>query len=413
MSHERIVITGMGAVSPLGLTADQSWQGAINAVSGVGPITLFDASNFLVQIACEVKGFQPEKSLPAKEARRRDRYELLAAAATQEALRQSGLEITEENSGRIGVLIASAIGGLTSLEDGILTVHNEGPRKVSPFLIPMLMSNGASGLTAIDYGIRGPCYSIASACASGIDGIGTAWMLLRSGAVDVAITGAAESTVSAIGVACFDRLGAMSRRNQDYSMTPQPFDRHRDGLVMGEGAAVLVMERESHARQRRAPILAELAGYAATADAFHITAPAEDGAGGAQAMRLAMQAAGVNPDEVDYINAHGTATPLNDLSETLAIKAAFGNLAYNIPVSSTKSMTGHMMGATGALETMFCVQAVRHGVIPPTAHYQTPDPQCDLDYVPNQARQKRVRVAMNNAFGFGGHNAVLVVKAYA
>jgi 3-oxoacyl-[acyl-carrier-protein] synthase II len=276
-----------------------------------------------------------------------------------------------------------------------------------------LMSNGASGLAAIDYGIHGPCFSVASACASGVDGIGIAWMLLRAGVIDAALAGAAEATISEVGVACFDRLGAMSRRNQDFSCTPQPFDLNRDGLVMGEGAAVLVLERESHARQRGALILAELAGYAATADAFHITAPSEDGAGGAQAMRLALSAAGVNREDVDYINAHGTATPLNDLSETLAIKATFGELAYNIPVSSTKSMTGHIMGATGALETVFCVQAVREGLLPPTIHYQTPDPKCDLDVVPNHARQKKVRVAMNNAFGFGGHNAVLVVREFS
>jgi 3-oxoacyl-[acyl-carrier-protein] synthase II len=387
---ERIVITGMGAISPLGLNVAESWQSAVNGVSGVGPTTLFDASDFLVQIACEVKGFQPENYLPAKEVRRRDRYQQFAAAAVQEAMQQSSLEITEANAGRIGVIISSAIGGISSMQEAILTVHNEGPRRVSPFVIPMLMSN-----------------------ASGVAGIGIAWMLLRAGVIDAALAGAAEATISEVGVACFDRLGAMSRRNQDFSCTPQPFDLNRDGLVMGEGAAVLVLERESHARQRGALILAELAGYAATADAFHITAPSEDGAGGAQAMRLALSAAGVNREDVDYINAHGTATPLNDLSETLAIKATFGELAYNIPVSSTKSMTGHIMGATGALETVFCVQAVREGLLPPTIHYQTPDPKCDLDVVPNHARQKKVRVAMNNAFGFGGHNAVLVVREFS
>ena len=410
--EDRIVITGMGAVSPLGLTVAESWNNAVQGVSGVGPITLFDASAFLVQIACEVKDFQAEHYLPAKEVRRRDRFEQLAAAAAQEALQQSGLEITDANAARIGVVIASAIGGISSLQDAIIGVHEEGPRRVSPFTIPMLMTNGAAGMLAIDYGIKGPCFSVASACASGIDAIGTAWMLLKSGMVDVAITGASEAPVTAVGVACFDRLGAMSRRSQDYSATPQPFDLNRDGLVMGEGAAVLVMERESHARQRGTAILAELAGYAATADAFHITAPADDGSGGARAMLQAMAAAGVNPQEVGYINAHGTATVLNDLSETQAIKSAFKDFAYNIPVSSTKSMTGHMMGATGALETVFCVQALREGLLPPTIHYQTPDPKCDLDYVPNQARQKQVNVAMNNAFGFGGHNAVLVVRAY-
>jgi 3-oxoacyl-(acyl-carrier-protein) synthase len=310
----------------------------------------------------------------------------------------------------VGVVISSAIGGIASTQENIRTLDNDGPRRVSPFMIPMLMSNGAAGLAAIDYGFQGPCLSVVSACASGIDGLGIAWLLLRAGLIDVVVAGASESTITEIGLAAFDRIGAMSRHNDDYAMTPAPFDLNRDGLVMGEGAAVLVLERESHARRRGAPALAELAGYAATADAFHITAPSEDGAGGAQAIRQALQAAGVNPEDVGYISAHGTATELNDVSETKAVKAAFGEHAYHIPISSTKSMTGHMMGATGALETIFCVQAVRESCLPPTIHYQTPDPRCDLDYVPNQARQAPINVAVNNAFGCGGHNAVLVVK---
>jgi 3-oxoacyl-[acyl-carrier-protein] synthase II len=308
------------------------------------------------------------------------------------------------------VIVSSAVGGLSSLQDTILTVAHNGPRRVSPFAIPMLMSNGGAGIISIDNGYRGPSFSVASACASGADGIGMAWLMLRAGVIDAAVAGASETTISTVGVAAFDRLGAMSRRND--SSAPAPFDRERDGLVMGEGAAMLVLERESRARARRAEILAELAGYAATADAYHVTAPAEDGLGGAQAMRLAMQAAQVNPQEVDYINAHGTATPLNDLAETRAIKAAFGDIAYNIPVSSTKSMTGHMMGATGALEAIFCVQAIREQVIPPTINYRTPDPECDLDFVPNQSRPQAVHTAISNAFGFGGHNAVLVIRKY-
>jgi len=409
---ERVVVTGLGAVSPLGLSADESWKSAIQGVSGVGPITLFDAGDFLVQIACEVKGFRPEAFMDAREARRRDRFEQFAAAAAKEALEQAGLPDERSDPRRIGVIISSSIGGLKSLQDGIFALKADGPRRVTPFLIPMIMPNGASGLVAIDYGFKGPCYSIASACASGADGIGSAWMMLRAGMIDVAVCGASDTTISQIGVAAFDRVGAMSRRNDDYSSTPQPFDKNRDGLVMGEGGAVLVLETESHARTRGAHILAELAGYAATADAFHVTAPAEDGAGGAQAMLLAAKSAGVNVDEVDYINAHGTATPLNDLSETRAIKTAFGERAYNIPISSTKSMTGHMMGATGALEALFCVMAVSQNVIPPTIHYETPDEECDLDYVPNQARQIQVRVALSNSFGFGGHNSVLVIQKY-
>jgi beta-ketoacyl-acyl-carrier-protein synthase II len=409
---ERVVITGVGAVSPLGLTVSESWENAVKGMSGVGQITQFDTSGFFVNIACEVKGFQPEKYMEVREARRRDRFVQFAAAAAQEALAQSGLTITESNAGRTGVIVSSSIGGLRTLQEGVLTIHEEGPRRVSPFLIPMLMANGAAGMIAIDYGIKGPCFSVASACASGADGIGTAWQLIRAGVIDAALSGGSEATITQIGVGAFDRLGAMSRRNEDYSMTPQPFDKNRDGLVMGEGCGILVLEAESHARARGAEILAELAGYAATADAFHVTAPSEDGVGGAMAMRQAMQAAGINLEDVDYINAHGTATPLNDLSETRAIKAAFGDMAYNIPVSSTKSMTGHMMGATGALEAIFCVQAIRTQTIPPTIHYQTPDPECDLDYVPNQARGLDVNVALSNAFGFGGHNAVLVVKKY-
>ena len=409
---ERIVITGMGTVNPLGLTVEESWRNAVNGVSGVGPITLFDSSPLNVHFAAEVKNFQPENYMDPKEARRRDRFEQTGVAAAKDAIENSGLEITEANSGRIGVLVSSAIGGIKSLQDAVITNHTEGPRRVSPFLIPMLMPNGASGMIAIDFQIKGPCFSVASACASGSDGIGTAWLMLKAGMIDAAVAGASEMTICSTGVAAFDRVGAMSRRNDNYSMAPQPFDKNRDGLVMGEGAAVLVLETESHAKKRGATILAELAGYGATADAFHVTAPHETGAGGAAAMRMALDSAGANMDELGYINAHGTGTSLNDQSETRAIKAAFAEKAYQIPVSSTKSMTGHMMGATGALEAIFCVQVVREGILPPTIHYETPDPECDLDYIPNQAREKKVDLAISNAFGFGGHNAVLAIRRY-
>jgi 3-oxoacyl-[acyl-carrier-protein] synthase II len=407
---EKVVITGLGAVTPLGLSAQESWENAVKGVSGVGPITLFDASGYQVQIACEVKNFHPEDFMPAREARRRDRFEQLASAAAGQAIQQAGIAVDESEADRVGVIVSSAVGGLSSLQDTILTVAHEGPRRVSPFAIPMLMSNGGAGIISIDNGFRGPSFSVASACASGADGIGMAWMMLRAGVIDIAVAGASETTISTVGVASFDRLGAMSRRNN--SSTPAPFDRDRDGLVMGEGAAVLVLERESTALQRGADILAELAGYAASADAFHVTAPAENGVGGALAMRKALQAAGVDPHEVGYINAHGTATPLNDLAETRSIKAAFGDFAYNIPVSSTKSMTGHMMGATGALEAIFCVKAIRESTIPPTINYNTPDPECDLEYVPNEARSAAIHIAISNAFGFGGHNAVLVLRKY-
>jgi 3-oxoacyl-[acyl-carrier-protein] synthase II len=276
-----------------------------------------------------------------------------------------------------------------------------------------MMPNGAAGNLSILYGARGPSYCVATACASGTDAIGTAWMMLRAGIIDAALAGASESTICNLGVVAFDRLGALSRRNDDYSMTPQPFDKERDGLVMAEGSSVLILETESHARARGAEILGEIAGHAATADAYHITAPAEDGSGGALAMKNALKIAGVNQEEVGYINAHGTATPLNDVMETKAIKSAFGQIAYQIPISSTKSMTGHMMGATGALEAVFCIKAIQDKVIPPTMHYQTPDPECDLDYVPNAPREKKIEVALSNSFGFGGHNAVVVIRKYS
>ncbi|NWF63254.1 MAG: beta-ketoacyl-ACP synthase II [Chloroflexi bacterium] len=412
--QDRIVITGMGTVNPLGLSVSESWANVIAGKSGVGPITLFDsrAAKLHVHIAAEVKNFKPENYMDAREARRRDRFEQFAVTASKEAIERSGLQVTEANAGRIGVIISSAIGGLHSLQEAILTNYTEGPRKVSPFLIPMLMANGGAGMTAIEFGIKGPCFSVASACASGAYGIGTALMMLRTGMIDAAVTGAAETTITTTGVAAFDRVGAMSRKNDDYSMTPQPFDKNRDGLVMGEGAAVIVLERESDAKKRGANILAELAGYGATADAFHVTAPHEHGAGGAAAIRMALESARANVDEVGYINAHGTGTALNDQAETRAIKTALGDLAYKVPISSTKSMTGHMMGATGALEVLFCVQAIREGILPPTIHYETPDPECDLDYIPNKAREAKVSLALSNAFGFGGHNAVLAIRKY-
>lgn len=407
---ERIVITGMGAITPLGHSVEQTWERLVDGISGVAPITRFDTNELQVKIACEVKDFHPEEHMERAEARRRDRYQQFGTVAAREAILQSGLLDGNQDPTRVGVILASSVGGLESLSDNIRILLTQGARRVSPFVIPMLMPNGAAGLTSIDYGFKGPSLSIGSACASGSDAIGVAWYLLQAGAIDVAITGAAEAILTPVALAAFDRVGALSRRNEDYSMTPQPFDKNRDGLVIGEGSAVLVMERENHARERGVEMLAELAGYAATADAFHITAPSQDGSGGAQAIRLVMQSASIQPGEVGYISAHGTATELNDMSETRAIKAAFGDIAYNIPVSSTKSMTGHMMGATGALEAIICVKVIREGILPPTIHYETPDPLCDLDYVPNQARHKTVHVAISNAFGFGGHNAVLAVR---
>jgi 3-oxoacyl-[acyl-carrier-protein] synthase II len=410
---QRVVVTGIGAVSPLGNTAEASWKGALEGVSGVGPITHFDSTDLLVHIACEVKNLDLEGYVEAKEVRRRDRFEVLAAVAAQQALRHSGLEITPESAGRVAVIISSAVGGIATVETAVETIASEGARRLSPFMIPMFMANGAAGSIAIDTGAKGPSFSVASACASGADGIGQAWMLIRTGVVDAALAGGTEATITKVGVGSFDRLGALSRRNDDYSMTPQPFDKNRDGLVMGEGAAVLILESLEAAKTRGAAILGELVGYASTADAFHITAPSEDGEGGAAAISGALAVAGLNPQDVDYINAHGTGTQLNDLSETRAIKRALGDHAYKVPVSSTKSMTGHMMGAPGALEAVFCVQAIRDNAVPPTIHLNEPDPDCDLDYVPNQARQWPVAVAASNAFGFGGHNAVLVFRSFS
>jgi 3-oxoacyl-[acyl-carrier-protein] synthase II len=408
---ERIVITGMGTINPLAHTVKQTWEKAVNGISGVGPITLFDASEWNVKIASEVKDFNPDLYMDFKEARRRDRFEQLAVASMKEALDSSGLEINEQTTHRIGVIVSSAIGGLRSMQDNIYTLKDQGFRKVSPFSIAMMMPNGAAGLIGIDYGIRGPSFSVASACASGSDGIGVAWMMLRSGMIDAAIAGGSEATVTPVGIGAFDRATAITR-NPDWSSNPRPFDKNRDGLVMGEGAALLVLETERHAKARGANILAELAGWSSNSDGFHVTSPREDGSGGGLAMKNALEVARINKDEVGYINAHGTATVMNDAAETISIKYTFGEDAYNIPISSTKSMTGHMMGATGALEAIFLVQAIREGILPPTIHYETPDPACDLDYIPNNAREKDVRVAVSNAFGFGGHNAVLVVKKY-
>lgn len=409
--HEKIVVTGMGAISAVGNTIKENWENISEGVSGVGPITAFDPKDFSVKVACQVKDFNADGQLSARDVRRRDRYQQFAAVATQEALNHSELEITEENAGRIGVVLSSSIGGLISIEQNILKISKEGPRKASPFLIPRLMSNGAAGLVGIDHGPKGPAFSISSACASGQDSIGIAWMMLRSGVLDVIITGASDAVVTSVAVAGFDRVGALSRRSVG-EKTPRPFDKDRDGLVIGEGCGVLILERESFARERGAQILAELAGYAATADAYHITAPAENGEGGSRAMQLAMEAAKVNHGDIGYINAHGTATQMNDKAETDALKSVFGEMAYEIPISSTKSMTGHMMGATGALELIYCILALKNSILPPTINYHTPDPDCDLDYIPNEARDKKITVAMSNAFGFGGHNSVLIVRSY-
>ncbi len=406
----RVVVTGIGAVSPLGLTAEESWQSALKGQTGVGPVTLFDASNFPVKLAAEVKNFEPEKYLDRKEVRRQDRFELLAAVAALEAIQQSGASFdTEEGSLRTGVAISSGVGGLQTIIEQVLILDKEGPRKLSPFAIPRLMSNGAAGLVSILHGLRGPSFSVASACASSSDGIGIALQMLRAGMADTMIGGGSEAGVSNLGLGSFHRIGAYSER---LDCTPAPFSADRDGLIMGEGAAILILETLEHAKRRAAPILAELVGYGASADAFHVTAPTEDGSGSSIAIRRALDDARLNAEDIDYINAHGTGTPLNDTAETNALKGALGEQAYRIPISSTKSMTGHMMGATGALEAVFSIHAIRDNAVPPTINYTERDPACDLDYIPNQARELPVRVVMSNSFGFGGHNSVLIFKEF-
>ncbi len=408
-NHKRVVVTGYGAVSPLGKTAKDSWNTLISGESGVGPITLFDTSEYPVHTAAEVKDFEPTNYVEHREARRYDRHQLLALAAAVEAMEHSGLEITDANRQRIGVVISSGVGGLDTLYDQAVVLKLQGPRRMSPFGIPRIMTNGSAALVSIRFGMTGPSFCVTSACASANDGIGNAMRLLRAGVSDAIVAGGTEAGINAFGICSFDRIGTYSHREHN---TPSPFSADRDGLIMGEGAAVLVLETEEHAKARGAEIYGEIAGYGATADANHITAPCEDGSGSAMAIQLALEDARIDPTEVDYVNAHGTGTELNDAAETRAIKSVFGNHAYQMPVSSTKSMTGHMLGATGALEAIFCMQAIKNNIAPPTINYSSPDPECDLDYVPNEARETPISTAISNAFGFGGHNAVLIIKDY-
>lgn len=410
--NRRVVITGMGCVTPIGLSVKEAWDSCVNGRSGIGRITGFDTTGWPVLIGAELKGFDPANYMDAKEARRRDRFEQMAIAAAKEAMESSGLIVTEQNSGRTGSIIGTGVGGSKALQDGAETVRTQGPRKISPFMVTMTMVNGAAGMAAIEFGLRGPAFSVSSACAAGADSVGVAASFIRSGRIDAALAGGTEAGLVSTGLAGFDRVGAVSHQNDDWSMAPAPFDLNRDGLVAGEGAAVLMLEELEHAKARGAHIIAELAGYGSSNDAFHVTAPQENGLGAVSAMRQALDEAGVNVDGIDYINAHGTATQLNDATETKAIKTALGEHAYTTPISSTKSMTGHMIGATGALEVIFSSLAIRDCVMPPTIHYQTPDPACDLDYIPNTAREKKLDVVMSNAFGFGGHNAVLVIKRF-
>ena len=408
----RVVITGMGAISPLGLDVPGLWQGIKQARSGVGPITRFDPEAVETKFAAEVKGFDPLTVLDRKEARRTDRVIQFALAAADEALRASELRITPENGDRVGVLIGSGIGGIESLSDGFATLFSRGPGRVSPFLVPMMIADMPAGMVSIRTGAKGPNYAPVSACATSGHAIGEAAAIIRRGDADVMIAGGAEAPIVPIALAGFNSARALSTRNDDPAHASRPFDATRDGFVMGEGAGIVILERLEHAQERGAPILAELAGYGATADAYHITMPDEVGSGAAKAMELALKSAGLRPEDVDYVNAHGTSTPANDRLETLAIKSVFGEHAQRMPVSSSKSQVGHLLGAAGAVEGIICILALREGLLPATINYREPDPACDLDVVPNTPRQADLRTVVSNSFGFGGHNVSLVFRRF-
>lgn len=406
---QRVVITGMGIITPLGLTVNDTWQAILACQSGIGPYTLLEQGEHATPRLFEVKGFEPENYMDRKESRRSDRFQQLALAAAREAMAQAKLPITPDNQEQIGIYIGTGVGGIRTLVEQEHVVLYKGLRRVSPFAITMIMPNGAAGMLAIDYGIRGPSTTITTACAAGADAIGHAFRAIRCGELIAAITGGSESILASVAIAGFERAQATTVRDHK---TPRPFDKDRDGLAVGEGAGILVLESLAYAQARGATILGEIVGYGQTTDAYHITAPAEGGIGAARAITKALRSANLLPQDVDYINAHGTGTTLNDAAETAAIKRALGEHAYRIGISSTKSMTGHIMGATGAIESVFCTLAMRDQVMPPTINYETPDPVCDLDYVPNSPRQAKVTVCLNHAFGFGGHNAVLVLKKF-
>jgi 3-oxoacyl-[acyl-carrier-protein] synthase II len=409
----RVVVTGIGVVSPLGLSSETTWESLLAGKSGVDYISSFDPEPFETKIAAEVKGFEPTDFLDRKEARRMDRFVQFAAVASQEAMTKAGLNLEKEKAERVSVMIGSGIGGILTLSQELQVMIERGPSRVNPFLIPMMLGDMASGRVSIMIGAKGPSYSAISSCATGADTIAEASELIRRGEIDVAITGGSEAPICPIGIAGFNACNALSRHNQEPKKASRPFDAQRDGFVMGEGGSVLVLESLEHALARGAQPLAELAGHGATADAHHITQPSPGGEGGARAMRIAMERSGLTPKDIDYINAHGTSTPMNDKYETMAIKSALGPEAYNIPISSTKSMTGHLLGAGGALEAAICVMAISLGAMPPTINLDNPDPDCDLDYVTNTARTCVVNTVLSNSLGFGGHNTCLAFKSFS
>ena len=412
-NNRRVVITGMGVVTPIGNDLATFWSNLTNGVSGIRRIEALDPSPFDCQIAGEVRGFDPKPYFKnPKEVRRTDRFAQLAMAAAKMSMSDSGIDLEKINHDRFGVIVSSGIGGLKTLEDQHTILLTKGPSRNSPFTIPMLISNMASGLISMEFGLRGPNLCIVTACATSNNAIGESWRIIKFGDADIFLAGGSEASIVAVGLAGFSAMRALSTRNDEPERASRPFDRDRDGFVMSEGAGVVVVEELEHAKARGAKIYCELSGYGLSADAYHMTAPPPDGSGAARAMQLALEHARVTPNEVDYINAHATSTGLGDVSETRAIKLAFGDQAKKVSISATKSMTGHLLGGAGAVETAVCALAIRDGVIPPTINLENPDPECDLDYTPNVAKEKKLRVAVNNSFGFGGHNATLVVKAF-
>jgi 3-oxoacyl-[acyl-carrier-protein] synthase II len=406
----RVVVTGIGVISALGTGVEKNWNALLQGKSGVDRITRFDASELPTQIAGEVKDFNAEEFIDKKEIKKMDLFIQYALAAAEMAMQDSALVINEENAERVGVLVGSGLGGLPTIEKYHDALAEGGYKKVSPFFIPMLIINLAPGQISIRYGAKGPNFSVVSACAAGTHAIGEAYHVIRRGDADAMITGGAESTITPLSIAGFNAMKALSTRNDDPQGASRPFDKDRDGFVMGEGAGILVLEEYEAAKARGAKIYAEVVGYGLSGDAYHLTAPAPEGEGAARCMKMALKSARLNPEEVDYINAHGTSTPFNDYYETLAIKSALGAHSRKVMVSSTKGMTGHALGAAGGIEAVFSLLAMERGVVPPTINYQTPDPDCDLDYVPNAARQAQVNVALSNSLGFGGTNATIIFK---
>jgi 3-oxoacyl-[acyl-carrier-protein] synthase II len=410
---ERVVVTGLGAVTPLGNSVPAFWAGLVAGQSGVGPISTYDAGDYAVRIAAEIKDLDVRGLLGPKQARRSDRFTQVALIAADEAVADAGLDFGDRaHSHNTAVVLGTAIGGITTLLNGAYALRERGERRVSPLMIPMMMSNAAAGEIAIRHGLHGLTLAVVSACASGTNAIGEAARLIRTGATNVVICGGSDAGMHPLALAAFGNMQAVSRRNDDPERASRPFDANRDGFVLGEGAGVFVLESLSQAQARGARIYAEVAGYGASTDAFHITAPDQEGTGAVLSMKRALDDAGLAPEELDYINAHGTSTPLNDAVETRAIRQVFGEHAYRLPVSSTKSMIGHLLGAAGAVEAVACIKSLETGIIHPTINYETPDPDCDLDYVPSQARETHPRTALSNSFGFGGHNGTLVFAAW-